>query len=113
MAAFCFRSVSLVPDDEDACCCVHDVIGDGFELVDPEYAGFAMSAGCPKRTRMKAEVGSAGHRPLMNSPTFVSPSLSYTGMGFPLCESIQAIASSGLLNVFPSTLPLASLRSFL
>lgn len=39
MAAFCFRSVSLVPDHENACCCFDDVIGDGFELVDFEDAG--------------------------------------------------------------------------
>lgn len=27
------------PDDEDACCCFDDVVGDGFELVDLEDAG--------------------------------------------------------------------------
>jgi len=38
VAAFCVRSVSLVADNEDACCCFYDVIGDCFELVDLEDA---------------------------------------------------------------------------
>lgn len=34
VALFCDRSVSLIADDEDACCGFNDVVGDGVELVD-------------------------------------------------------------------------------
>ncbi len=34
---FCDRPVSLVSDDEDAGGGFDDVVGDGVELVDPEY----------------------------------------------------------------------------
>ncbi len=37
MALFCDRSVSLIADDEDACCSFDDVVGDGVELVDLQY----------------------------------------------------------------------------
>lgn len=38
MAAFCDRSLSLIPDDEDAGGGFDDVIGDGLKLVDLEYS---------------------------------------------------------------------------
>ena len=37
MAAFCWRSLSLVADDEGAGGCFDDVVGDGFELVDLQH----------------------------------------------------------------------------
>lgn len=39
LAVFCWRSLSLVADDEGAGGCFDDVVGDGFELVDLQYAG--------------------------------------------------------------------------
>ena len=39
LAVFCWRSLSLVADDEGAGGCFDDVVGDGFELVDFQYTG--------------------------------------------------------------------------
>jgi hypothetical protein len=39
LAAFCDRSVSLIPDDEDAGGGFDDVVGDGLKLVDLEHSG--------------------------------------------------------------------------
>lgn len=36
---FCWRSLSSVADNEGAGGCFDDVVGDGFELVDLQYAG--------------------------------------------------------------------------
>lgn len=39
LAVFCRGSLSLVADDEGAGGCFDDIVGDGFELVDLQYAG--------------------------------------------------------------------------